>query len=46
MHMPSIDWLCIMITQRPSTRENIVYIGNEVFILINYKKTCNSFPTL
>lgn len=33
--MPSIDWLCIMITHKLSARENVVY-GTKCLFLINF----------
>lgn len=33
MHMPSIDWLCIMITERLSTRESVVYAMKYLFLI-------------
>lgn len=35
MHMPLIDWLYIVITLELSTRENVVCVRYEVFVLIN-----------
>lgn len=33
MHMPSIDWLCIMITRGLSARENVVYRTKCLFLI-------------